>query len=78
MKTTIQDNGDLFVDLPSEDNKQRLTTLLKDEALNENQVVNLKSKLSTISILDVKEYTTKKDFIEKVKKQNPVIKQKID
>ena len=78
MKTTTKDNGDLFVDLPSEDNRERLTTLLNDEAFNENQVVNIKSKMPTISILDVKEYSTKEDFIEKVKKQNPVIKQKIE
>ena len=40
--------------------------------------MNLKSKHPTISILSVKDYTTKEEFVEKVKRQNPVIKELID
>ena len=38
----------------------------------------MKSKLPSVSILNVKEFTSKEDFIERVKKQNPQIKEKLD
>ena len=40
--------------------------------------MKLKSKLPTITILNVKEFVNKEDFVEKVKRQNPLIKEQID
>ena len=77
-KTTVKENGDVYVELPSEENREKLTPLLNDEAFATNRVVELKTKLPTISILDVKEFISKEDFVEKVKKQNPEIKTLID
>ena len=76
-KTTVKENGDVYVDMPSKESQEKLAPLLADVAGNEN-IVQLKSKLPTISILDVSEFTSKEDFIEKVKQQNPRIKEKID
>ena len=77
-KTTIKENGDVYVDLPSEENRVKLAPLLNDQAFATNSVIELKTKLPTISILDVKEFSTKESFVEKVKQQNPVIKELIE
>lgn len=77
-KTVVKDNGDVYLDMPSQENRERVTPLLNDEAFNQNQVVSLKSKLPTITILNVKEFTTKDAFIEKVKNQNQKIKERIE
>ena len=80
-KTVVKDNGDVFVDLPTEENRDKLSPLLQqeqEETFARNEIVNVKSKLPTISILDVKDYTTKEEFVEKVKGQNPVIKNLIE
>ena len=73
-KTTVKENGDVYVDLPSRENREKLAPLLNDNEFAENSVVELKSKLPTISILDVKEFTSKEVFLEKIKKQNPKIR----
>ena len=73
-KTVVKDNGDVYVELPSIENREKLTPLLSEEAFAGNEVVNVKSKLPSISILNVKHFTTKEEFIEKVKLQNPTIK----
>ena len=69
-KTIIKENGDVFLDLPSHENRDKLSPLLQEqeEAFAGNEIVNLKSKRPTISILNVKDYTTKEEFVEKVKK----------
>ena len=76
-KTTVKENGDVYVDLPSKENQEKLLPLLAEVTENEN-LVKLKSKLPTISILNVSEFTSKEEFIEKVKQQNPQIKVKVD
>ena len=43
-----------------------------------HSVVELKRKLPAISILDVKEFSSKEEFTEKIKKQNPKVKQLIE
>ena len=58
--------------------EKKLTPLLNDGAFATNTIVPLKSKLPTISILNVKEFSSNGEFIEKVKNQNPKIKQLID
>ena len=77
-KTTVKENGDVYVDLPSRENREKLAPLLNDNEFAENSVVELKSKLPTISILDVNEFTSKEVFVEKIKKQNPKIKELIE
>ena len=77
-KTVVKENGDVYVDLPSKENREKLTPLLDDAAFTGNEVVTLKSRLPTVSILSVKEFTNKDNFIDKVKKQNPRIKERID
>ena len=77
-KAEVKENGDIYVDLPSKENREKLTPLLREENLNDANVVELKSKLPTIAILSVNKYTTKEDFVERVKKQNPSIKERIE
>ena len=74
----MKDNGDLFVELPSKEVKEKLQPFLNDDAFVENSIVNVKSKIPSISIVGVKEFSTKKEFIEKIKRQNPKVKQLID
>ena len=77
-KSVVKDNGDVYLDMPTQENRERLTPLLDDPEFESNEIVTLKSKLPTISILNVDDYETKEDFIEKVKKQNPNIKSRIE
>ena len=75
---TVEKDGDVYVNCPTEENREKLSELLNDEAFNGNEIVKLKSKLPTVTILNVKNFTNKEEFIEKVKKQNPRIKERID
>ena len=77
-RAEVKENGDIYVDLPSKENREKITTLLREENLNAEDIVELKSKLPTITILSVNQFSTKQDFIERVKKQNPGIEEKID
>ena len=77
-KTVVKDNGAVYVDLPSKENREKLTSLLNDDTFARNEVVDIKSKFPTISILNVKSFTSKEDFLEKVKRQNPLIKEKME
>ena len=60
---------------PSNDNRERLLPLLEDETFAQNEIVTLKSKLPSVSILNVESFDSKEEFIEKVKNQNPEIKE---
>ena len=77
-KTIVKDNGDVYVDLPSRENRDKLTPLLTHDTFTGNEIVNIKSKLPTISILNVTSFTSKEELVEKVKRQNPLIKEKIE
>ena len=77
-KTTVKENGDIYVDMPSDENREKLLPLLGDVTGEAREVVKLKSKLPTISILNVSEFTTKEEFIEKVKQQNPGINERME
>ena len=77
-KAVVRDNGNVHVHLPSVENREKLEPLLNDEAFAANKVVTLKSKLPTISILDVRKFNSDEDFVDKIKKQNPKIKQLLD
>ena len=43
-KTVAKDNGDVYVDLPSKENREKLTPLLNDDTFARNEVVDIKSK----------------------------------
>ena len=72
-RTTVKENVDVYIDFPNTENREKLTPLLSNEEFAEHEVVQLKPKLPTISILDVKEFTSKEEFVEKIK-QNKSIK----
>ena len=76
-KAVKHDNGDVVIHLPTVQDSEKLSPLINQETFAGNEVVKVKSKLPTISILSVTNFTTNEDFIEKVKRQNPVIKEKI-
>ena len=65
------------MDMPTKESREKLVPLLTDVTNNGN-VVELKARLPTISILDVTEFSSKEDFVEKIKQQNPRLKEKID
>ena len=73
-----RNNGDLYVELPSEENREKLLPLLNEDVLPGSRVFKLKQKCPTISIRGVDEYTTEEEFIAKVKTQNENIKEKLD
>ena len=74
-KTNVKDNGDVYVELPSAE-REKLVPLLEEEAPNE--VVRLKGKLPTVTVLGVQNFASKEDFVDKVKKQNLRVKELID
>ena len=74
----MTENGDVYVDFPSNENREKLAPLLEHAEFAHNEVVKLKSKLPTITILDVQEFVSKEEFIERVKRQNPRIKERMD
>ena len=71
-------NGDLYIDLPSDECRDQLLPLLNDANIPSNRIVNVKQRCPTISIRNVKGYQNENDFIEKVKLQNPSIKDKVE
>ena len=71
-------NGDLYVDFPSNESKDKLLPLLTEETLPGNKIIDVKPKLPTISIRGVSDYTTAEDFIERVMNQNPKIKENVE
>ena len=77
-KTVVKDNGDVYVELPSKENCEKLSPLLSEETFANNEVVTVKSKLPSISILNVKSFTSKEEFIGKIKQQNPTIKELVE
>ena len=64
-RATVNDkSGDIYVDFPSEENRNKFIPLLSDETVN---VVSLKEKSPSISIRGINDYTTENELIEKVK-----------
>ena len=70
-------SGDMYIDLPSIDSRDKLLPLLNEASIPGNRVINVKQKCPTISIRNVIDYEDEDQFIEKVKNQNPKIKEKI-
>ena len=77
-RTVVKPNGDLFVDLPDVENRNKLQALMMNDTFAENEIIQLKSKLPTVSILDIKDFSNPTDFIDKVKNLNPNLKQLIE
>ena len=75
-KAVVKENGDVYVNLPTEENREKLVPLLGDATFAGNEVVTVKSKLPAISINNVSDFTSKED-IEKVKRQNPHFKERM-
>lgn len=71
-------NGDLYIDLPSDKSKDQLLPLLNDANIPGSRIVNVKQKCPSISIRNVTGYVDEEVFIEMVKAQNKVIKEKIE
>ena len=70
-------NGDVYVDLPSNEQREKLVPLLNNEVQG-NTIVNVKSKCPIITIRNVSDYVDEADFIERVKSQNVQLAEKID
>ena len=70
-------NGDVYVDLPSNDQRDKLVPLLNSEVQG-NTIVNVKSKCPIITIRNVSEYVDEADFIERIKSQNTKLAEKIE
>ena len=73
IKTVVNEKRDVYVNLPSEESRDKITILLGDEVSADNEIKKIKSKMPNISIHNVKDFSTKENFIEKIKRQNPKI-----
>ena len=73
--TVDRTKGDVYIDFPSEENRDQLITLLSEEPVS---VVSLKQKCPTISIRGIGNYVSENDLVEKIKSQNPLIKEKLE
>ena len=71
-------NGDLYVDLPSTEEREKLVPLLKDEVIPGNTIVNVKKKCPVITIKNVSDYVNEEEFISRIKAQNRKIGEQID
>ena len=79
-KTSIsKKNGDVYIDLPSNENREKLVPLLREAVtIPDDQIVNIKQKCPTVSISNVQDYVDQAEFIDSIKKQNSNICEKID
>lgn len=73
-----KNNNDLYVDLPSDEQRQKLIPLLSEEVIPGNRIINVKEKYPTISIRGVEDYTSEADLITRIKVQNVEIKEKLE
>ena len=73
-KTVVKENGDVFMDLPSVETREKLLPLLSSN----NDIVKVESKLPTITIGNVSEFKDREKFLEKVMNQNPLISEKVE
>ena len=73
----VTEKGDVYVDLPSKEVSDKLSSLLQNTTNFKGSVVQLKKKLPSISILNVTNFESKTDFLNKIMLQNPVIKDMI-
>ena len=74
----MKENGDVFVELTNVENRDKLTLFLQNESFSEHEIVELNSKQPIIPISGMKDFSTKEEFMEKIKNKNPKIQQWID
>ena len=75
----VTSDGKTFINLPSTKNRDKLTPLLQSSSLAKaEQIVNINSKLPTISIVGIEEIITKESAAEYVLSQNPDIQKLVD
>ena len=74
----VSENGDVYLDVPTKEVSDQLTSLLKNEINSTQSIVQLKNKLPSISLLDVTEFISKDTFLEKIKLQNPTVKDLVE
>lgn len=79
VKTSVnRKNGDVYVDFPSNEQRDKLLPLLRNETLQDKTIVDVKSRNPVITIRNVSEFISNEDLIEKIKNQNKLIADKID
>ena len=71
-KVVVSSTGDTFINFPSDNQREKLAPLLQTNNIN-NNVVTLKSKLPTISLLHVTENMTHEKIVEGLCNQNESI-----
>ena len=70
----VSENGDVYLDVPTKEVSDQLTSLLKNEINSTQSIVQLKNKLPSISLLDVTEFISKDTFLEKIKLKTLLLK----
>ena len=76
--TTVHDKGDLFINMPSKQNRDKLAPLLTNYGVKIENIVEIEGKLPTVSVNDVTCFENNEQFIDKVRKQNPDINVKME
>ena len=76
--THVNDKGDAYVNLPSVAHRDKISNLLQSDEFKENEIVPLKSKLPSISIVGVDEKYTKEELMDCIKMQNESIRALIE
>ena len=75
-KATVNEkNGDVYVELPSDEEREKLIPLLG--SLQGNTVVKVNSKLPVIQLRNVCNFIDKDNFVDNVKLQNPKLGEEI-
>ena len=69
----VSESGDTFVNLPDKASSDRLQPLIRN-AEPTNEIISLKSKLPTVSLLGVTRENTKTEIINMILKQNDTIR----
>ena len=78
-KTSVNNkNGDVYVDLPNGEEREKLIPLLDDTVIEGNKVVKIGVKTPVITLRNVSDYTDKETFVNDVKLQNSKIKDKVE
>ena len=73
-----QKTKNIYVELPSEECREKLLPLLNETNGLENQAFNVKEKSPVITINQVLDYVDDNDLTNRIKNQNPEIKELID
>ena len=68
-------NNDFYVDLPSDEQRDKLIPLLSRDVIPR---VSVKERCPTISIRGLREYVSEEDLVRRIKDQNEGIKEKLE